>query len=470
MPTKPSKVSLDASSVDIINSVASTVDNSNTILPKVVKAGALNAEGVAYSTEASLESLRNFGNVISTYTPLQNAFLSTLVNRIGRVLLESKLYDNPWAMFKRGVLEYGETIEEIFVNIAKPFQYDPITSEQTVFKREIPDVRAAFHTMNYQKYYKVTVSNDQLRQAFLSFDGITNLISKIIESLYTAANYDEFITMKYLIARNALNGNIKTVSIPDVTKANSDDIVTAILKLSDDFEFMTSEYNINGVKNYSNKPYQYLIETTDIHSIVNVNTLATAFNMEKVEFMGHTVLANNFDFNKDEISRLNELFKGDSNYQPFTAAEIANLKTIQCVLCDINFFMIFDNLINMTEIYNGEGLYYNYWLHNWKTFSVSPFANACIFTTGTPAVTSVTVTPATATVAKGGSLQLSAVLAGTGIFDKSVTWSINSSVSSITDSGVLTVSASETATTITVTAASDYDSTKTGTATITVGS
>ena len=60
-----------------------------------------------------------------------------------------------------------ETIEEIFVNIAKPFQFDPEVAENTVFKREIPDVRSAFHIMNYQKYYKATIQNDQLRQAFL---------------------------------------------------------------------------------------------------------------------------------------------------------------------------------------------------------------------------------------------------------------------------------------------------------------
>ena len=39
------------------------------------------------------------------------------------------------------------------------------------------DVRAAFHTMNYQKFYKATISNDQLRQAFLSWQGITDLIT-----------------------------------------------------------------------------------------------------------------------------------------------------------------------------------------------------------------------------------------------------------------------------------------------------
>mgnify|MGYP000075391992 FL=1 len=73
-----------------------------------------------------------------------------------------------------------------------------------MFKREIPDVRAAFHILNYQKFYKATISNDQLRQAFLSWQGITDLIAKIVDSMYTGANYDEFLTMKYMLARNIL--------------------------------------------------------------------------------------------------------------------------------------------------------------------------------------------------------------------------------------------------------------------------
>ena len=98
-----------------------------------------------------------------------------------------------------GYTEIGETIEEIFVNIAKPYEYDVAEAETKVFKREIPDVRAAFHTMNFQKYYKVTVSQDQLRQAFLSWQGITDLIAKIVDSLYTAMEKDEYVTMKYMI-------------------------------------------------------------------------------------------------------------------------------------------------------------------------------------------------------------------------------------------------------------------------------
>lgn len=85
-------------------------------------------------------------------------------------------------------------------------------------------------------------------------------------------------------------------------------------------------------------------------------------------------------------------------------------------------------------------------------------------------VSTVTVSPATATVNKGASKAFAAAVAGDGIVSENVEWSQNGAKSSITDDGVLTVASNETSASITVTAKSKQDSTKTGTATVTVGS
>lgn len=83
-------------------------------------------------------------------------------------------------------------------------------------------------------------------------------------------------------------------------------------------------------------------------------------------------------------------------------------------------------------------------------------------------VSTVTVAPATATMAKGASKAFSATVAGEGIVSDEVEWSQNGAKSSITEDGVLTVASNETSSSITVTAKSKQDSTKTGTATVTV--
>lgn len=456
MATIPNVSNLTANSAEILNTIRA---NASPMYRSTVPV-------VDYN---NLDSLRTVGSILMDYPGLKNEFISTLVNRIGRVILTSKMYSNPWAVFKKGMLEFGETIEEIFTNIANPNNFDPATAETNVFKRVIPDVRTAFHVMNYQKFYKATVSNDQLRQAFLSWEGITNLISGIVDSLYTGANYDEFIVMKYLIARLALDGDITSTSLGSAATPQQN--VTTIKGVSNQFEFLSSDYNISGVKNNTLKNEQYLILNADFAAQVDVEVLAVAFNMSKAEFMGHVITVDNFA--KLDNDRLALLFSDNPNYVPIEGDSLTALQTIKAVLVSKDWFMVFDNFQNFTEQYNGEGLYWNYWYHTWKTFSASPFANAMLFTTEDITVNEIAVTPATATVVKGGAQQFKAAVNVSGFAPQGVTWSVSgtsavSSATSINQYGLLTVGADEGNTTLTVKATSVYNDSVSDDATVTV--
>lgn len=452
MAVKPRIVTLTNSSVDVLNVIRNNASQ--------------NYKDYVPVATANTESIREIGAVIMDYPALQNEFLSALVNRIGRVLITSRMYENPWSMFKKGMLEFGETVEEIFVNIAKPFQFDPAVAESNVFKREIPDVRSAFHIMNYQKYYKATIQNDQLRQAFLSWQGITDLIAKIVDAMYTAANYDEFQTMKYMLAKRILNGQLFTVTIPTVETTNMKAIVSTIKGVSNKFEFLSSKYNLAGVQTHTKKSDQYLLINAKFDAEMDVEVLASAFNMDKAEFAGHRVLVDSFG--DLDIGRLNVLFANDPTYTEIREDELQALDSIPAIMVDKDFFMIFDNFYNFTEQYNGEGLYWNYWYHVWKTFSVSPFANNAIFIAGTPSVTKVTVSPATANVSAGQKVQLSAVVHTTGFAPQSVVWALKSGDKvTVTQSGLVIIGSDATGE-IVVTATSVYDDTKFGSATIKV--
>lgn len=453
MPTIPKIVTLTNSSVEVLNVIRNNASQNY-------------REYVPIATPDA-DSIREIGAIIMDYPSLQNEFLSALVNRIGRVLITSKMYDNPWSQFKKGMLEFGETIEEIFVNLAKPFQFDPAVAESNLFKREIPDVRSAFHIMNFQKYYKTTIQNDQLRQAFLSWDGITDLIAKIVDAMYTGANYDEFQTMKYMLAKHILNGRMYPITIPTVSSGNMKEIISIIKGVSNEFEFLSTKYNIAGVHTHTPKSDQYILVNSKFDATMDVEVLASAFNMSKAEFMGKRVLVDSFG--DIDIDRLSILFANDPTYTQIASDDLTALNAIPAVLVDKDWFMIFDNYYNFTEQYNGEGLYWNYWYHTWKTFSVSPFANNAIFIPATPSVTSVTVSPATATVAKGKQLQLSATVVTTDFAPQTVTWSISGTTDcSISQQGILTIPEDASDETVTVVATSDYDSTVSGSATITV--
>lgn len=454
MPTRPDILSLTNVSKDVLNAIRNSASTDYRNYVPIATDGA--------------DSIKAIGSIIMDSPNLQNEFVSALINRIGRVIINSKMYSNPWSRFKKGYLEFGETVEEIFVEIAKPFQYDPATAESEIFKREKPDYRSAFHVMNYQKFYKVTISQAQLKTAFLSYAGMSDLISKTIETLYTAANYDEFLTMKYLLARHILDGHFAPVAISDwTTAANMKSVISTIKSTSNQLEFMNTKYNVAGVHQHTPKREQYLILNASFDAVMDVEVLASAFNMSKAEFMGNRVLIDGFD--KLDMARLKELFKDDPTFVEFDSTALATLAAVPCVLVDKDYFMIFDNLNEFTEQRNGEGLYWNYWYHQWKTFSVSPFSNAVIFTSTASAVTSVTVSPDAATLPIGGSLQLTATVAGTGFVDKSVTWSSADSDSvSVSPTGMVTVLDGDDEDTVVITATSTADSTKTDTATITI--
>ena len=98
--------------------------------------------------------------------------------------------------------------------------------------------------------------------------------------------------------------------------------------------------------------------------------------------------------------------------------------------------------------------------------------NAVVFGTVAPSVTSVTVSPATATVSAGQSLKLSATVVTAGFANKAVYWSVDATSEAaditIDQNGVLHIPTGTTAaSSVTVTATSIYDNTVTGTATIT---
>lgn len=452
MPSRPSNVTLDTNVLNVLNAIRNNASNNyRDYVPPVT----------------NTSEIRKIGTIIMDNVALQNEFLTALVNRIGRVIISTRMYQNPWSRFKEGYLEYGETVEEIFTNIAKAEEYDFSSENETRYqKKRLPDVRAAFHIMNYRKFYPTTVTDKQLRQAFLSSDGVSRLIADIVNAIYTGANYDEFLTMKYLLARCILNSRMYPIEVPAVSAANAKDIITTVKQTSNLLEFPSTQYNPTGVFQHTPKGEQICIVNTEFDAIMDVNVLASAFNMEKTQFVGQRVLIDGFG--KLDTKRLDILFADDPNYVPLTQAELTALDAIPLVIVGEKFWRVFDNLNEFTEFYNPEQLYWNYFYHQWKTFSTSPFENAIVFVPSAPTVDSVEVTPATATVSAGASLQLTTKVTVSGFAPQTVNYESDNDKVTVTEGGVVQVDADATGT-ATITVTSTYDATKSDTVSITIG-
>lgn len=372
----------------------------------------------------SFDDVRSIGNIVMSYPGFANEFLDTLVNKVVDVYVMSKMYKNPWAMFKKGEISLGETVELVFNDIIKARQYDIDKAENEVFKRGDANARTSYASINSKVFYKAVVEPNQLAHAFVTEGGFYQLIENITAQLVNSREQDEFMAMKYLVGLHCLNGHFKVVEIPEVSKTNMADIATQIMAVSDAIEFPSTgvDYNYAGVHTFATKDEQYLIASSIFNATMDVNLLASAFNMEKAEFMGHRVKVDSFG--TIDVGRLDALFDGVPGYTRPDEETLKALDALPAVLIDKDWFFVLEQRLSqgVDSLQNPEGMYRNYWRHVWMAYQANPFAIAVAFVPGTPTVNSVTVSPTKVTVDKGQTAQLSVTVDTANFASKDVTF------------------------------------------------
>lgn len=364
---------LNASTIDILNTIrANASAEYQSLVPKVEKE----------------HDIPRVGEVLYGYPAMANQFINALVNRIAAVRVKSSTFNNAYAELKKGYLEFGETVEEVFVNIAKAREFSAEKAEGRELKRTLPDVRSAFHTMNWRVQYPVTIQDEDLRMAFLSVNGVQDLIAKIVTSLYKAAEYDEYLLFKYLIIKAVSHGKMYPVPFDASDIKNA---AVAFRGTSNQLTFMSTKYNDSGVTTNTRKEDQYIFMDSTFNASYDVNVLAGAFNMDKADFIGKLKLID--DFTSFDNDRFAEIVENSDMIETVTTDELALMADVKAVLVDSEWFQVYDNANKFTENYIGSGMYWNYFYNVWKTISSSPFSNAVVFV----ANTATTALPATLT-------------------------------------------------------------------------
>lgn len=368
MPRRIEQTTLNASTIDILN---------------VIRANASLQYQSAVPTIDTVNDIPKVGEIIYGTPAFANEFINALVNRIAVVRVQSATFNNPYSVLKKGYLEFGETVEDIFVDIAKVQTYSAEKADSREHKRTLPNLKSAFHAVNWRALYPITIQNEELKHAFLSADGVTNLIAKIVDSVYTAAEYDEFLLFKYMLIKAISHGKLKPYSIG--SGSDLKDSAKAFRGISNIMPFMSSEYNEANVKTTTPKDRQVIFMDAMFNADFDVDVLASAFNMEKADFMGRLFLIDNWtSFDNDRFAVIRAESDG---IDEVTADELALLDDVKAVLLDENWFQVYDDLKQMKETPVASGLYWNYFYHDWKIISNSPFANAVVFVTSSATIT-----------------------------------------------------------------------------------
>lgn len=380
-----------------------------------------------YVPLAHADNVTEVGHGIMINQTVQNEFITSLIDRIGLVVVKRASLQNPLKKFKKGQMPQGRTIEEIFTDITKAKKYDPYDAEETVFKREIPNVKVLFHERNRQDFYEQTISDEQLRSAFVSWGAFENFVSSIINAIYNSAEVDEYEYMKLLIDNYYAKGlfTIVPVDKPD-TETKAREFIKKVRATATKMSLPNGsrEYNSLAVRTRTPMEDMHLIITADLNASVDVDVLAKAFNMDKTQFLGNVTVIDGFAS-----------------------------PGLEAVLIDKEWFMVYDQLHKLETIRNPKGLYWNYFYHVWQVLSVSRFANAVAFVSGeVKPVTQVIVDPTIASLRQGDQYKFNAYVRVNDGNHYDVTWEVEpfdarttlSVGTTISQDGVLTVASDQT--------------------------
>lgn len=298
-----------------------------------------------------------FMNGLLEYPDSLGVEFMNLATRIGRVIAHRNILTNKLAPFKMENMALGYTMEEYFVECAKEHAYDQADAEDTLFKREFPDIKTAFYVVNRKSYYPATITDDDMRKYFVSWDGVNSLIARIVDSMYNGDNKDDYNYMKSALITHYENGLMKIVKTSAVTDTNTaKELARKITEYVSYLTEPTNEYNAMAVTKQNNYEDIYIILNGKSNSYLNIDWLAQTFQLEFAEFKAHVLV----------LPTLPSTTHG----------------TIEALVVDSEIYRVFDQKYSVGVAYNAKGLYWNYFLHHWEGIATSRFANAIAFVSG----------------------------------------------------------------------------------------
>ena len=361
MPRRVPVTELQADTMTILNTIRTYASAQyQDLMPKLEK----------------ITDIPKVGETLRGYPALANEMLPMLLNRIALVSVRSMTFNNKFVRLKKGIIEFGELVEEVFVEMAKAREFNIEKAAQREFKRTLPNVQSQFHVINYRVDYPITIQNDDLMRAFNTPTGFYDLIAKIVDSLYKGATYDEYLLFKYLLIKGITHGKMKPIAV-DMTNFNNAAI--QFRGVSNLLEFPKTDYNVAGVHVDTQKSDLVIIQDAMFNAAFDVNTLAAAYNMDKTTFMGQLFLVD--DWNTFDSDRFSVIMENSDMMEPITPAELEMMKQVISVAVDKEWFQVYDYLDKITEAFVSAGNYWNYDYHVQKAVDSSVFSNAVVFVT-----------------------------------------------------------------------------------------
>ena len=307
------------------------------------------------------------------FTARANEFLTALYNKVIYSRVFSMDFTNPFRKYESYPIEYGDTIENIFVEVPKGYEYDKDATDP--FGRVNPVVKAFYASINVRLQYETTVYDVQLRQACLSQYGFMSLIDAILSALSKAVNIDEYFqTITLLNNEDLYRGGWTELEKGSDNSQTAAKVCRAIVDTVSSFTHPMTSNNKAGVMQVSSKERLVVIMKYGLKNSINMDYLVGLFNVEKVGDIPEIITVDGFQVAKDDGNDGLELAGDDIDF----------------IVMDSDAFDMHTALRDGGMIYNPKGLYTNHFYNLWKIMSIKLFHNMKAFKLVDPVTSEVT--------------------------------------------------------------------------------
>lgn len=340
-------------------------------------------EGVGGLPRQGTDDVQRIGDLIVNTQRYRNLFVNT-INLIGLIVIDRNGWDDAWDFTERGSLNFGDSVEEIMLDLANVYDWNQAYDDKMRFlQTQAPNVYSYLHHLNFQKFYETTTNDALTSMSFYDEGGLFDFVDKSIGMLWESYKYDSFLINKYMIQRRLLTGSITSVEITNFDNLTPRQRVSFMKNYSNRMSFRSPNFNPAGIRLATNFSEQIIILSSKFESDFSTDVLATSYFRDEAEYRARAVLIDTFS--TTDKARLQELLRDE--YIETTAEEEAALDNIPAIIISREWFRNYTYNIGiegdgtrMTEFYNPVTHDNNHFLTVFAVKSTSPFENAVVFT------------------------------------------------------------------------------------------
>lgn len=316
-----------------------------------------------------------------------------LLKKVVATAVYNKTFNNPLASLEGERMPLGQFIEDVYVNPAKARGFN-VNDFAGLLQKYEAEIATQYLTVNSDLQYCVTITREKIRNAFTSWSNLESLITGMVNSLYNGAYITRYNQAKGLVLSAYSGNNVKVQTVSAVSDASTAKALVKSMRATfSKMQIPSTRYNawnqVKGgnlaLKTWSDPEDVVVMISADVEANLDVEVLASAFNMSKADFLGRVIVVDDF-----------------SQYAEDGSVEVDG-SAIQAIICDKAWFKIKTQDFAMDEFYNANNRTWQYYLNDVRMTNYSLFANAVVFATSAPSVpaTDIDASVASATVEVG---------------------------------------------------------------------